>query len=614
MIENFYFTDRQKQIIFFILQKKVANASFISEIFSVSSKTIRNEIKEINLITKKQFIISNKYGFSINDEFIYLVDNITLHNSKPKEINEIFYIIFSKNKTTIKELSTSLYLSSSTIEKRLKDVDMICKSNGLKIIKKRSSITIDGNETHKRRTYIQLILNQFGNYSFNNSELQVYFPDANLEFIEKTIVKSFDKYDISINTIYKKSILLNLLCVYSFNLFKPDFKIEEYDDKTLQVAIEISSKVFKNNNVKLNLIYLCLIGITNNKYNDFKDFKKEVIKLTEKSFKKFLLSIDVSTFIENYYKHIYDMIIRCKHQNLVHVNESLIISETNMFIYDVATDLSNNINKKFNIKMEKDEITLISMHIGFSIEEYLNQQFLNEEISVYIDVGEYHYTSKYIKKIHSLFDGNIKIFYVLDDSEKNKIDLVVTTRKYKKYFDDTICSISPFFSIEDKYKIENMIEKIKFDKKRQLAANIFSLLLNDNLFYINDQVNTSKDVLSFLTNELKEKRKIKDEILTSIFIREEMTPTCISNKYAIPHTMDFIDEESKIAVFINPNGIIWDNQVVKIVFLSIINKNNVNNVSLIYSYINDFVSNDENFIKLINSKSYKEFKKILFYV
>ncbi|MFV0247118.1 MAG: PTS sugar transporter subunit IIA [Mycoplasmatales bacterium] len=608
MNNRLQFNDRQRQIIFFILQKEFATAEFISEIFNVSSKTIRNDIREINSISRVKFISSSNNGFNINKKYIELIDSITLHNNKLKDVHEITYYILLNGKITTKEITEKLYISKTKTIKRIDELDLLLLKNSLKLIKNKLEYFIDGSESHKRRFYIKLFLEKYGNYSFENEELKDFFLEIDVDLIIKTIENCFDKYNVNVNTLYKRSIILNLLCTFNFNLGSSEFKIESYHKKTKLIAEEINQKIMGINKSKIDIIYMSLIGITNENYDEFDNFKEKIIVLTESSFNKFRLKIDVSKFVENYYKHIYDMIIRCKHKNLIHINDSIVVGETNMFIYDVATDLANNINKKFDIKIDSDEIYLISMHIGFAIEDYLSRQSIKENINVFVDIGEYHYTPNYISKVTSLFESDINITYKFNED----VDLIVTTKKQTKYTLYKTVKISPFFSIDDKNKIQKYINDIKFKKRNKIAKNIFSILLNENLFYINENINTSKEAILFLTKKLREINNIDQKILTSVFIREEMSPTCINNRYAIPHNMDFTENKSSIIVLINKNGIQWNNQNVKIVFLSIINKHDVANVSFVYSYINEFISEDINYLQLIKSKDFDEFYNILF--
>lgn len=82
--------------------------------------------------------------------------------------------------------------------------------------------------------------------------------------------------------------------------------------------------------------------------------------------------------------------------------------------------------------------------------------------------------------------------------------------------------------------------------------------------------------------------------------------------YAIPHAMEFIANETSMCIYINPKGISWGENEVKIVFLSAINRNNVKNLRLLYDLIVETVSDMDCFSKLIQCKTINQFYSVLF--
>ena len=76
--------------------------------------------------------------------------------------------------------------------------------------------------------------------------------------------------------------------------------------------------------------------------------------------------------------------------------------------------------------------------------------------------------------------------------------------------------------------------------------------------------------------------------------------------------MEFIANQTAMCIYINPKGITWNDNNVKIVFLSAFNHNNVSNLRLLYDLIIDTVSDNDCFSKLIQCKTINEFNNVLF--
>ena len=78
------------------------------------------------------------------------------------------------------------------------------------------------------------------------------------------------------------------------------------------------------------------------------------------------------------------------------------------------------------------------------------------------------------------------------------------------------------------------------------------------------------ELLGQLTVPLEEQGRILQQILE----REKITSTAIGNAVAIPHTILDSLEETKIIVGIKEDGILWEGDIVRLVFLIVFIKMN----------------------------------------
>ena len=76
-----------------------------------------------------------------------------------------------------------------------------------------------------------------------------------------------------------------------------------------------------------------------------------------------------------------------------------------------------------------------------------------------------------------------------------------------------------------------------------------------------------EEVLAELLGQLNVPQEEQGRILQQILEREKITSTAIGNAVAIPHTILDSLEETKIIVGIKDEGILWEGDIVRLVFL-----------------------------------------------
>lgn len=611
----FDFTDRERQIIFFIFSKEVATANSIATLFAVSEKTIRNDIKAINKLCQCKLIVSNKNGYTIDKQYDYIIEDIPLFNTEINDINTILFLLLSHESMNIFDVAEHLSLSNTSLDKRLSAMRKTIKKYELTLTRYNNNLTLTGSSFNKRRCYIETIVEKAGSNFYNIQNFTNDFPHVDIQNVKDTLTQILLENQVSINEFYLNNFLLNLLTILNFD-FDNDVPLDSSIDSTIySIANELDQLLNKSNSSKVTPIYYCLVGVIETPKKDMSTFEKEIEEITTRTFKKFSLDIDVSSFLNIFSKHIFDMITRCKHNNLIQLDGGISLKESCFYIYDVAVNLANEITKKYEITINQNEISLISMHIGFAIENYLDQTIQNDHLNIALSTSPYVSAELFAAKVKDIIpvDAKLNISPQCDTIHNiNRNDLFITTNNFFLPISIPKCLVSPLLTTDDKAKIKTSIDLVLHKKKIQHSKNLFNMFFSRNLFFVNTELNTRKDVLDYMFNELKKEKIVDHEFNSSVLVREAMTPTCINNKYSIPHAMDFIAKKTVISVFINPNGIQWDDQVVKVVFLSAINKRNIVNLRIIYDFVIDMVSDDQIFAKLIQADSIESFYNTLF--
>lgn len=614
-------SNRERQIVFYLYSKPYTTANTIASLFSVSEKTIRNDIKSINAIFNTTLIASSKKGYYIDEEHEEIIAKIPLSERLDNENNQILLKILTKKEVNVFDLAEELNYSNTALQNRLATMKSLLQRYDLQLQRKKNILFLSGTSRNLRTLYIDLILEEMGSNFTNVSKFQSYFQKIDINEIIDTLSTLLEQYSYYIPDFYLNSLILNLCTVFNFDYADQEIAYDSIVDATiLELAKDLNERLNPTASNKTISLYNCLIGVLKNKVSEASyivpEFEKKIAKITQEVFQRYSLDIDISNFIHMFALHIHNMILRCKHENSIQNNGGLSIKDSCLFIYDVAVSISDEIAKQFQIHLNPYEISLISMHIGFAIENSLNHQFPDHQLKLIVDTGQYGSKDQFIKKLRAIipYETEISLFSELPQLQDMKAyDLFITTSNLPHPSIPILsCILSPFLTTEDKKRVLDLVNKVIQHKKKKRFSTFFQMYFNKQNFFVSTRLNTREDVLSFQCAKLEEQGIVDAEFKSSVFVREAIASTDITNMYAIPHAMEFIAKQSAISVFINPEGITWGDSKVKIVFLSAINKQNIANLRIIYDFIIDIVSNPDHFAKLTQANNIEEFSNYLF--
>lgn len=103
---------------------------------------------------------------------------------------------------------------------------------------------------------------------------------------------------------------------------------------------------------------------------------------------------------------------------------------------------------------------------------------------------------------------------------------------------------------------------------------------------------------------------MNDSFEKSVREREDVCSTAFS-LFAIPHPLLSSATQTKIAVFINPDGIDWNGSVVQVVLLLAINEVDKRIFMNVYEPLIGLLSDDELTMTLARSNSFQSFTNLL---
>lgn len=562
----------------------------LSQEIGCSTKTIQNEIKEVNKELKNCEIVSIRgIGYKIEGN----LDDIDIKNSDLYDYDRVEYIIkkiiniSSTDKDTIKleDLADSMYVSLSTVKNDLKEVKKILNEYNLKISSK-----------HKQGICIE----------------------ASEEDIIKFIINYSNKVDNSLNI---KDFLNN-------NIIENLFSIK----KILLDTLSYENMILTDNEFK-NIVNYISIYLSRNNTNQ-SDFIKEYIKkykskkekpisedeqlLIRKAIKEFCRDLNIATSINLSHDKVFEECLFNHISNLykradLGINQYEITAGEIKLKYPFAFELGKiakkTIEKNLNMEISEDEVENIALHIGGALEriDKRDEKKVYKTIIVCTSgVG----TSMLIKsKLENIFKGKLEIIkvipsYLIDYINALDIDFVISTVEVNLE-NVNVIKVSPMLTDKEIKLIEKYIEteNVYIDLDIQ---NLFS----SELFFKDIKAETRSQVIDIMSKKLVEKGYIDDTMRQSYFERETIATTEIGNMVAIPHGAKGEVYENKVAIGILKEPISWELGKVRLIIMLALDKEKILDYEDVFSKIYKRVDSIAKVISICENKSYEKFIKL----
>ena len=559
----------------------------LSQEIGCSTKTIQNEIKEVNKELKNCEIVSIRgIGYKIEGN----LDDIDIKNSDLYDYDRVEYIIkkiiniSSTDKDTIKleDLADSMYVSLSTVKNDLKEVKKILNEYNLKISSKhKQGICIEASE----EDIIKFIIN-YSNKVDNSLSIK--------DFLNNNIIE---------NLFSIKKILLDTLSYENMILTDNEFK---------NIVNYISIYLSRNNTNQSDFIKEYIKKYKSKKEKPISEDEQLLIR---KAIKEFCRDLNIATSINLSHDKVFEECLFNHISNLykradLGINQYEITAGEIKLKYPFAFELGKiakkRIEKNLNMEISEDEVENIALHIGGALEriDKRDEKKVYKTIIVCTSgVG----TSMLIKsKLENIFKGKLEIIkvipsYLIDYINVLDIDFVISTVEVNLE-NVNVIKVSPMLTDKEIKLIEKYIEteNVYIDLDIQ---NLFSR----ELFFKDIKAETRSQVIDIMSKKLVEKGYIDDTMRQSYFERETIATTEIGNMVAIPHGAKGEVYENKVAIGILKEPISWEVGKVRLVIMLALDKEKILDYEEVFSKIYKRVDSIAKVISICENKSYEKF-------
>ena len=585
------FTKRQTNILEIILKNTSGiTGSNIGEKLSVSSRTIRNDISQINSLLSNDKISvssSHKSGYFLKGEYIEKLKEI-LNNEKG--INSDYYLddhrdfvilgkILFEGKQNIYDLSEILFISTRTVYKVIKGLqeNMANKYLFYGIKYEKEYVFVEASEEEIRKLLFKIVSISVFKKTISLKEVQIIFDDnfslEELDSIRHKVKKCFiyKKKFVDDEYITILSWLLYISQIRSDNGFLNKQSTVRLTDKnalkTIDDLIESGVKLNKND---IEPIYKFLWTkkltsenqireITNVVLGDFIDAIKERYDVD---------LYDSDNFLEKLLEYMEYMIRRIQSEFQFVNSIKSDIKNRYPFAYEISMLIVEIIYKHFNKYLADDEVANIAIYLEPLLDSfnYKTKMLMITDSRVGINsLIQRWINDNFYNKIEVV--GKISLNQLKDYKNIGDADVIISPINITKEVKVPTCVIESIPNNNDIKRLKQIIHKVSMGNKFE---DIIKKYFDESLVDIYDKEYSLNEVIIKQSKKLKKIGCIlnEKEFIDDVLARERDYPTVIGETIMIPRPRNVFSKKVLISVAILKKPIYYKGKNIRILFLS----------------------------------------------
>lgn len=629
--------ERVFQIIELARKKTFCPLDYLAEKIGVSTRSIRNYIKQLNSDLNGIAVMENErgkgYWLDIKDDQLF-EDFIGKFKSEKAMLDSpqrriafiIDHLINSDETSTLDELAFAMNIGKTTLVNELKRAAVSLETYNLSIRgKQNSGMYLTGSELDLRF----FILDNVYDHLYSDYPLD--------EDIKEQVVRISRQHDLESSTQDRlmKSIIVML------DRFLKGHSIEKMSDKhnrllntkDYQLAQEITEAIEKQLPIRIPQREIQFITIpiagrrtpTNTRSMADISITDEIKNLLNLIMEQLGFEKDIVLENEEFFKdlqyHLTFMLNRLMFNIRIHNPLLADVKEKYPVAYKMAEIAGQVIEKEYGVTVSEDELGYIAFYFGVFITQNDVKTKRLQKVAVICGTGRG--TANLVAiQLQRVLNPNTQIdLFAESEATKELLDhynIVFTTVKLGFETDAPIIMIDEIFN---ENSVSKQIEKVTYLQKFKLKDeghhnSLVKLLINKDKFFLLDSRKSYQENVSDMVNHLVDKEYLDAGFNERLKDREAKGSMVFDRYIALPHTSNTATDKIELALGVFPQNVLADGKEIKLVFLLGIPKQTDYDASLlvkIYDEIIRIAADDQLIDQMAHSSSYEELGKCLVY-
>lgn len=634
MSDYFNNDNRICKILQILEHKRSASLDYLEKKLNVSTKSIKNDIKELNEIFDGNALIQFKLGkyklYVIEqDEFEKIKENLYLHddffNSSKKRMAYVIKQLMDSEKPVLTDdLAYEMSIGRTTLVGDLKKIREILSKYNLKIVgKTNTGLSLQGEEIDIRIFVIENLFEEI-------------YKDHELDYdVQDDLNKIFTEMKLESSTRIQIERFLTVLIDRLVNGHPISMLNETYEDliytEQIKIANDISDKIEKLFGIEIpdnERVFMTLPIVGMRTPMDIDRVKNleitdEAINLVLDIIELIKLEMDITispgNLVDEFTYHISFMLNRLKYG--IKIKNPVLdeIKEKYMVPYKLAEITKILIEERTKKKVSKDELGFLAVYFSVFISENTYEQ--NKLCSIAIICGTGKITARLIAaQLRKIVDIDTKLDMFSDNQVNKEIldeyDLVLSTIKFEC---DTKTPIIHVKEIFDEHHLKNKIESVRYTEKLNIPMlqgmeSLVLSLLDEEKFFILDKNKSYIENVDFMIDSLYEAGYVDEGFKERIHVRESKSTMIFDQNIALPHAINYQTEKIVFAIGVfSEEDKSKKSDDLKVVFLLAIPNSDEKDDAILVKIYDEIIAMAKDKDIIENISKVKDYKELLLY-
>lgn len=604
---------KEKSILQFLLKHKerFVTSKELAEHISCSDRTVRNTLKLIDqtmniqgvkLISKQgqgfQLFFENQEAYQ-EFRLTYELSEVYSTTSISKGDDRLAFILnkllFEQVPVLFDDLADELYVSRSTLSHDFKKIRRMLSEYDLSIESRANKgVYVSGEERDKRCFIMDYFLgNQFFKTLHYHVQSNFFDQTLSLEEIARIVLEECQDAKLKLSDFVLQNLVVHI--ALAMVRIKSGFEIKNLscqmsnNDTERKVAKKVLARISEVSNQEFpvqEVDYITLHLLAKSQLS-----QETQTKISKEEMKRSLVQTFQALGLDDIYHFSSDfqlfeglithlMTLQIRLDSRITLNNPLVdeVKKNYSDIFFMTKEILENMETFSQVSISDDEIAYVSLHFLAAIERRKE----NDKFSVLAICASGFGAAQMLRnRLETEFGNRLEVvdvigYYELNQEKIQGIDFIVSAVDLSNlYFQVPVFTVSVFLKNDEIAQIREAMDQMQVSshtKSSQInrsASDFKQYFSKDNFLICFNQDKNS--LLSNMADGLSEGESynFKESLLHGIQQREELSSVVFSEKIAVPHPIQALGTDVKIAVAICKDPLLWDDQNsnVQLVFL-----------------------------------------------
>ena len=629
---------RHNQIFAGILNEVVPQDEFAKR-FSVSTRTIRSDINEINELIKDHgahILYERGHGYRLKIDDNVLFDAFTqqneTENSIPRTGKEridalLLKLLMLSLPVKLDDIAEEWSVSRSTLQQDMSAVrEHLQKYQISSESIPHQGIRLNASEWAIRACLTETLWRRFSEQI--NHDLATFSPECldniDLTYIDKVLHNSINRFDIRLSNEGHLYLIFN--CAVTI------LRITRGHELTSIVKSNTNEDVILNvcNEISKGLIYFLGSDLSNHEISYLHDqIVARRISSQDSVNQKNGSHSELAEYILSYINSLYNYDLRSDEKLKKDLNTHLAALITRLqyhistpnpllsdikqyypFAYDVTLSALTGASKELlPHAISEDELGYLAVHIGVSLERNYGAGSIRQtEVLVVTDAGNSTFRvveSKIMREFPQLKFSRDLTLQEYESLEEVDEDFVITTVRISEK-NKPVIKIAPF---PTPYQLKQVGRLAMID---QTHPYIIEQFFDERFFMVINEKISQETLFQTVCQKLQQDGYVTPDFYPSLQERESIVSTLLGEGIALPHSLGLLANKTVVVTVIAPRGVEWNKETKEnayVIFLLAISKADYEEAMAIYDLFVTFVK-EKTTRRLMTVKNFNEFQMI----